>query len=126
MRHRLFINQMMAAALMSLACLVAVFLLCEFCPRDNSRVYSIPSSAPADFDLSGSLPEGGIDPNTADMEAFLIIPGIGEKTAAAIIAEREMNGPFFFPEDLLAVKGIGEKKLEAIRPFLVFTSRDGE
>lgn len=62
--------------------------------------------------------DGGISPNTADIETLCIFHGVGEKTAQAFIIERELNGPFIFPEDILAVKGIGEKKLENIRPLL--------
>jgi DNA polymerase-3 subunit alpha len=37
------------------------------------------------------------------------IPGVGYKMAEAIIEERETNGPFENWEDLIRVKGIGEK-----------------
>ena len=40
------------------------------------------------------------------------LPGIGPVLAGEIIAEREKNGAFYYPEDLLNVKGIGEKSLE--------------
>ena len=39
------------------------------------------------------------------------LDGIGETLAQAIIKEREKNGLFFYIEDLLAVKGVGEKTL---------------
>ncbi|WP_251447218.1 ComEA family DNA-binding protein [Vermiculatibacterium agrestimuris] len=49
--------------------------------------------------------------NTADAEALMTLPGIGEKRAADIIADRETNGPYRFPEDITRVKGIGEETL---------------
>ena len=58
--------------------------------------------------------------NLADIAELSLLPGIGQKTAEAIIAERSAHGSFFYPEDLLAVSGIGEKKLSAIRPYLTF------
>ena len=64
---------------------------------------------------------GMIRVNTADAAALDELPGVGEATAQAIIAERERNGPFFYPEDLMHVKGIGEKKLEAVRDLLDLT-----
>ena len=126
MRHRITADQALAAVFTSLAFLVAVFLLAAYCPKNSTRVYAPTRTAPAAFDASALFPDGSIDPNTAQKEAFMVIPGIGEKTAEAIIAEREANGPFYFPEDLLAVKGIGEKKLAVMRPFLCFPAVDEE
>lgn len=44
-----------------------------------------------------------------------MLSGVGEATAAAIIREREANGPFAVPEDLMRVSGIGEKKFAKVR-----------
>ena len=43
------------------------------------------------------------------------IPGVGPKTASAIIAYREQNGPFRSIDQLAEVKGIGPAKLAAMR-----------
>jgi len=59
-----------------------------------------------------------VDVNTADVEELTRIPGIGPKTAEAIVAYRKDVGPFKTVEELIEVKGIGPKKLETIRPFL--------
>jgi competence ComEA-like helix-hairpin-helix protein len=64
------------------------------------------------------LPEGEINVNTADKDTLMLLPGVGETIATEIIKEREANGLFHFPEDLLAVKGIGAKKLDAILPHI--------
>lgn len=50
----------------------------------------------------------------AELEA---IPGVGPKTAADIIAFRK-NKPFKTVQDLLEVPGIGDKKLESLRPYV--------
>ena len=39
--------------------------------------------------------------------------------AERIIAEREAHGDYYYPEDLLAVKGIGAKTLQRMRPLLM-------
>ncbi len=62
---------------------------------------------------------GTVSLNRADAPALTAIRGIGVKTAEAILAYRAEHGRFHNVEDLLMVKGIGEKKLERIRPYLI-------
>ena len=56
--------------------------------------------------------------NTADADELDTLPGVGEVIAQRIIEEREQNGPFYYPEDLMNVKGIGEKTLEKLLPHI--------
>ena len=69
-----------------------------------------------------SASAGLIDINKASKEDLERLPGIGPKTAEAIIAYRESHGFFERVEDLLQVKGIGPKKLEAIRSLITVGS----
>ncbi len=55
-----------------------------------------------------------VDLNTAGLEELKTLPGIGEKRAGDIIADREANGPFRYPEDLLRVPGIGRETLNGL------------
>jgi competence protein ComEA len=63
----------------------------------------------------GGAAGGLVNVNTAGAAELETLPGIGPATAAAIIEERERNGPFATVDDLIRVSGIGEKKLAAIR-----------
>ena len=63
-------------------------------------------------------PEGLIDINTATAEELQTLPGIGEKRAADIIADREANGPFRIVEELTRVSGIGEGTLEGLIDYI--------
>ncbi len=56
--------------------------------------------------------------NTADEAGLVQVPGIGPKTAAAIVEYRKSIGSFTSIEQLLEVKGIGEKKLAKMKPYL--------
>jgi len=54
--------------------------------------------------------------NSAGTEQLTTIPGIGESMARRIVEWRDEHGPFRRVEDLMKVKGIGEKSLEKMRP----------
>lgn len=69
------------------------------------------------------LPQGEVDVNTANAQALTALYGVGPKTAAAIVAERARHGAFRYPEDLLAVPGIGEKTLARFFPQLDFSAQ---
>lgn len=58
---------------------------------------------------------GVVSLNTADVAELTTLSGVGEATAAAIVAHREANGPFATVDQLTDVKGIGPAKLEALR-----------
>ena len=51
--------------------------------------------------------------NTATLEELMTLDGIGQKVAERILDFREKNGPFQKPEDLMMVKGVGEKIFDA-------------
>lgn len=53
--------------------------------------------------------------NSATSEELQSLSGVGEATAAAIIRDREQNGPYATPEDLMRVSGIGEKKFAKVK-----------
>lgn len=55
-----------------------------------------------------------VNVNTASAAELEALPGVGPSTAQKIVADREKNGPFLVPEDLMRVPGIGPKKFEAM------------
>jgi competence protein ComEA len=64
-----------------------------------------------------AAPARPVDLNAAGEKALLSLPGVGPSTAKAILAHRAAQGRFRSVDDLLQVKGIGPKKLEALRPY---------
>lgn len=62
--------------------------------------------------------EEKISINTASLEQLCTIPYIGEKTAQKIIDYRQQNGPFQTLEELMNVKGIGEKKFAKMQEYI--------
>lgn len=63
--------------------------------------------------------KGCVKINTAGAEDFARLPGIGPGLAARIVEYRIQNGNFLIKEDLKKVKGIGDKKYEQIKDYLV-------
>ena len=101
-----------------IACLVtgALIMLClvivsrpePVSPDQYTSVHQASTPAP----LMGLSPDSLL--NVGDAEALDQLPGIGEVLAERIIEVRNQIGGFELPEDLMYVKGIGEKKLADI------------
>lgn len=70
--------------------------------------------------LTAALPvhagEKKVDLNQAGLSELISLPGIGPALAERIIEYREKNGRFRKVEELLNVRGIGEKKFEELEP----------
>jgi competence ComEA-like helix-hairpin-helix protein len=60
-----------------------------------------------------------VNVNTAGRYELEALPGIGPVMASRVIAWRDRHGPFSSIEGLRQVPGIGPKRLEAIREFVV-------
>ena len=81
-------------------------------------------------ETSSSIPSGSeqiptssvsvfpININTATAETLQLLPDIGPARAQAIIEHRAQIGQFTSLDELLQVKGIGDKILEKIKPYI--------
>ena len=79
----------------------------------------VSAAAVADAGSTGSAEV--VNVNTADAEQLQLLPRIGPALAERIISFRETNGPFKSPDEMVAVKGIGERSMEALKPYLTIT-----
>lgn len=86
-----------------------------YVPRQGEVVAGQASSGAASGSDVGASSSGVININTATAEELDSLPGIGPSTAAAIVEDRERNGPFASPEDLMRVSGIGEGKFSKLK-----------
>ena len=98
-----------AAACLALAGMLLCFGTGQTAERPLANLPAAESAwagAPAGDDL--------VDVNTAGPEELMTLPNIGPARAEAILAYRQANGPFRYPEDLIYVEGIGEGVLAGL------------
>lgn len=69
---------------------------------------------------AGFYKDGKLLVNQADESKLVELPGIGPVLAKRISEDRNINGYYRQVEDLRRVKGIGPKKLEALRGKVIF------
>lgn len=83
---------------------------------------SKPSSSTVKKPASSSKPPAKgsqvVNINTADKAALMLIPGVGEVIAQRILDYRNQYGAFSSADELVKIKGIGEKTLEKMRPYV--------
>lgn len=60
-----------------------------------------------------------IDLNSATYQELIQIPGIGDTLAKRILEYREKNGKFISIDELLKIKGIGQKTFEKIKSYFI-------
>jgi competence protein ComEA len=63
-------------------------------------------------------PTRPVNINTATSAELQQVPGIGPATAQKILQMRKSYGPFKSVDDLLAIRGLGEKRLDKMRKYL--------
>ena len=82
-----------------------------------------PAAKAARASKPAAAPASPINLNTATQAQLETLPGIGAKAAQRILEYRQKNGSFKKPEDLMNVKGIGEKAFLKLKPYLTVTDR---
>ena len=79
-----------------------------------------PAAKPA---KAAAAPAGPVNLNTATQAQLETLPGIGAAAAKRIIEYREKNGKFTKIEQLMNVKGIGEKSFLKLKPLITVTEK---
>jgi competence protein ComEA len=78
---------------------------------------ALPLAAAADK-AKTKAPAHPVNLNTATVTELMQLPKVGQKTAERIVAFRKQNGGFRRAEEVMGVKGIGEKGFKKLQPFL--------
>ena len=101
----------------------------DFEPEGTAPDSSAQTSTPAHVSVHKPAPPARVAPatqrpsrldiNRATMEELQQLPGIGEVLARRVIERRTAHGPFRTVDELREVTGIGDKRLERLRPLVV-------
>ena len=67
---------------------------------------------------TAAAPAGPVNLNAATAAQFDALPGIGKSTAQRIVEYRQKNGAFKKIEELMNVKGVGEKSFLKLKPLI--------
>jgi comEA protein len=85
-------------------------------PAAAAQTKSAPAKPPAA--AKAAMPSAPINLNTATQAQLETLPGVGAKAAQRILDYRKENGSFKKIEDLMNVKGFGEKTFLKLKPML--------
>ena len=96
---------------------ISVMLLC---------VAALPLSAQRASKPPASIPTAVVNLNSASAAQIADLPGIGVKTAELIVQYRVKNGPFKKIEEIMNVRGVGEKSFLRIKDRLTVTVEKAE
>jgi comEA protein len=67
--------------------------------------------------------EGVVNVNTAGADELALLPRVGPALAQRIIDFREENGSFKSAEELMLVRGIGERTYQILKPYVALQGK---
>jgi competence ComEA-like helix-hairpin-helix protein len=85
-----------------------------------------PSRGPAGAQLKALRDGRPLDVNRATAAELELLPGVGPSLARRLVDARARAGGFRDENDLLHVRGLGQKTLQKLKPFLLFSTKHVE
>jgi competence protein ComEA len=95
--------------------MLCLCLLCGAFPAMAQKANDAPAASPAKAAPAAAAQAGKVNLNSATAEQLTTIPGIGPAMAKRILEYRAKSGKFNRIEEIMNIKGIGEKKFQQIK-----------
>ena len=107
----------------ALLMLLAVFAMAAIPAAAQQTTAEKPAKPAAANPAKPAAAAALINLNTATQAQLESLPGLGAKVAERILEYRQKNGAFKKVEDLMNVKGIGEKSFLKLKPLLTVSEK---
>ena len=113
MRRLMFVTGMLVAALVSVG------------PSAWAQSEKA-AAAPKARTTASATATAPVNLNAASVAQLQTLPGVGASTAQRILEHRQKNGPFKKIEELMNVKGIGEKSFLKLKPLITVAAEKAD
>ena len=115
-KHRHFVAKVLFWIAMILSAAILLLTVSKSFTPNIADLYLSRSSSFELPALEGLSPDSLLNSGTArELDA---LPGIGAVLSARIIETRERDGLYYYPEDIMTVSGIGEKRFADIMHYI--------
>jgi len=101
--------------------IVSTALVCVGIAVSASAMGAPGGQSPAGAARKEKPPVAVVNINTATATELETLPGVGPATATRILEYRQKNGGFKKIEDIMNVRGIGEKSFLKLKPLITIT-----
>jgi competence protein ComEA len=102
---------------------VAAMAVLPAAAAQQAKAPAAPSASSARASKAAPVPTAPVNLNTATQAQLEALPGVGPKAALRILDYRKQNGSFKKIEDLMNVKGFGEKTFLKLKPMITVSEK---